>query len=629
MPRATILVVDDNAMNREIIVERFSERGYEVVQACDGREALDRIEQRDFDLVILDIMMPGIDGYAVLTRIRESHSLTDLPVIMATARVDSSDVVDALRLGANDYVTKPLDFPVVAARVETQLGLKRATDEIRRLNDSLQQAHDKISKLTASASEALHDVASWSSSIAAELMPVIGAESISVWLLEGTELSSLDDTAAHAPSLEDLAMASKDELYVRAGETIAAITAMTGDLYGAIIVRGKTVWLDSERRVITSFARQLGSALELQRIRMDLAAAQTRIHVRREEMLERGVAILQVCPRCGRCYDHRTERCTDDGSMLQSPRILPYRVRDRYRFVRTISSGGMATLFEAVDEKLDRAVALKLIKPEHFNDEAMRVRFQQEARAVARIDHPGVVAIYDSGELEEGSLFFVMELLRGMDLGHVLHRYGRGTPVQVASVVRQVGAALAAAHRAGFIHRDIKPENIFLIDSQDGFRVKLLDFGIAKPIGTRANLTQTGTFIGTPAYMAPEQLSGREVDVRTDIYSFAAVIYESLSGARVAPEKSDGRFYVDEMLAHTPAPLSQLVAGIPGEVERAVQLALSKEPAARPAGVESWTAALADAIEPTASDVPGWPHPLVPLAPGAPSSKTLPAQRME
>jgi len=449
-----ILVVDDSAANRQIAVERLSERGWAVAEAADGAEALREIEARRYDLVLLDVMMPGLDGLAVLRRIRELYALAELPVIMATARGERADVVEALQSGANDYVVKPLDFAVVAARIETQLALKAANDGIR----------------------------------------------------------------------------------------------------------------------------------------AELSAANARAQLRRQEMLDRGIDILHICPNCGRCYDQRIAHCAVDGTALDAPRLLPFRVRGRYRFVRTISSSGMSALYEAHDEKLDRAVAVKLIKPDHFDDPTLRARFEQEARAVARIDHPGVVSIYDSGDVGDGTLFFVMELLRGMNLGQLLRRHGPGTPRQVASLARQLGAAIGAAHRAGFIHRDIKPENIYLMDAEDGFRVKLLDFGITKPIGFDPHVTQTGTFIGTPAYMAPEQLRGEEVDVRADVYALAAVLYEALTGRRVA----DG--------------------AEPGELFAA---ALAANPGDRPRDAEAWANELADALWRTGTLAcpPGWPQPLGILPP--------------
>ena len=137
-PQGSVLVVDDNPENRDMLSRRLARRGYTVAVAEDGQQALTLTEAQHFDLVLLDIMMPGISGLEVLKILRQRYSVADLPVIMATAKDQSTDIVEALQLGANDYVTKPLDFPVVLARVETQLSLKRAMQEVRRLHDEVQ-----------------------------------------------------------------------------------------------------------------------------------------------------------------------------------------------------------------------------------------------------------------------------------------------------------------------------------------------------------------------------------------------------------------------------------------------------------------------------------------------------------
>jgi CheY-like chemotaxis protein len=620
-----ILIVDDNVMNRQILAEQLSARGHEVIEAEGGAEAIALVDSQPLEAVILDVMMPGIDGFTVLRRIRDRFSLTELPVVMATARDDRAAIVEALGMGANDYVTKPLDFAVVYARLTTQLALKRASDEIRRLNQ-------QIARMGESSADAVRDVETWSATTAAELAPVIGAASISVWLLDGISLWPLSDSDAKRPTLEELAITSEAKLFVRDGDTLFAVTGLSGDVYGALVVASKTTWEEPERRLVSSFSRQLGSALEVQRMRNDLAAAQSRVAVRRQEMIDRGIDILHVCPKCGLCYGQERKRCGVDGSLLESPRLLPLTIRGRYRLMRAISSSGMAKLFEAADEKLGRSVALKLIKPEHFDDPEMRVRFEQEARAVARIDHPGVVAIFDSGELEDGSLFFVMELLRGLNLGQVLHAHGRGSPRQVAALVRQVGAALAAAHRAGFIHRDIKPDNIFLTDeppnASEAFRVKLLDFGIAKPIDSDSHLTQTGAFIGTPGYMAPEQLLGLHVDVRADIYSLAASTFEALTGERVGPKKTGAGTKHDAM--RKPPQLRELMPDAPSDVDDAITRALSIDPESRPLHAVEWADALADALDAMPATGAAWPRPLVNVDIVLTDSKqlaTLPSRR--
>jgi serine/threonine protein kinase len=199
-----------------------------------------------------------------------------------------------------------------------------------------------------------------------------------------------------------------------------------------------------------------------------------------------------------------------------------------------------------------------------------------------------------------------MELLAGRDLAGVLSRHGPGTPAQVATLLRQAAGALAAAHRAGVVHRDVKPANIFLMPDPRAFQTRLLDFGLAKSTRLEAKLTRTGNFVGTPAYMSPEQVEGTQVDARADLYSLAAVAYEALTGQRVVSGTEVARMLVD-VLYSTPAPVSSLVAGLPEAADAAFAAALAKQPADRPADIVAWAAALGALLEAAPPRVPGWP----------------------
>jgi serine/threonine protein kinase len=359
---------------------------------------------------------------------------------------------------------------------------------------------------------------------------------------------------------------------------------------------------------VAGFARLLGGAVEMSRLRRQLSVAQARQAETRRQMHDRGIATLQICPVCRRCFDHTATACEEDGTPLEAPRPVPYRLLGRHRFLRVLGEGGMGLVLSAHDEKLGRDVAVKLIRPERWSHVEVRQRFEREARAVARIQHPGVVELHDSGELEDGTAFLVMENLTGSDLANVLKVHGPGTRAQVARLVRQGCAALAAAHRAGVIHRDVKPENVFLVRDPAGFRVKLVDFGLAKSLTLEQGLTQSGMVVGTPAYMAPEQVQGREVDARSDLYSFAAVAYEALTGRKAITGTDLGRVFI-HVLTTVPEPVSTLVPGLPPEVDEAFGAALSKDPEDRPGDVEAWASALASALESEAGDpgVGGWP----------------------
>src|SRR5258706_8863301 len=319
----TVLVVDDNALNRDLLFEELSYRGMEVVTAAGGRDALELIGKRPFDVVLLDIMMPGVDGLSVLREVRRTRSVAELPIIMTTARDTRSSVVDALDAGANDYVTKPIDLLVLMARIRTQIALKDANDAAANANRQLEEAQRTILQLT-SGGGSVGDAEGWARSMARELSQLMGAR-VEVVLSEGqTGLSGL-----HIDSREET-------------RTLAVGTGASR--FGELVV-AKTDWSDRERMLLEAFARQLAAALEMRRLRTELTAAQTRVVMRRQELLDRGIALLQICTKCGRCYDHTVPACPIDDAPLEAPQILPYRVNQRYRLTQRLATGGLGRLF--------------------------------------------------------------------------------------------------------------------------------------------------------------------------------------------------------------------------------------------------------------------------------------------
>ena len=604
---AAVLVVDDNEANRDLLSRRLVSAGYAVAVASSGPEALAALSEGRFDAVLLDVMMPEMDGLEVLRRIRARFGVSELPVVMASALGESRDVVEALRLGANDYVTKPLDMPIVLARLGTQLALRRAGEDVARLAAQLRAAQERISTLLATGGEAFLDFGRWARSMSDGVAGTLGAREVTVWLLQEEAFVAVAGTSAPPPSPAAVALLPGGETIEVSGErAVAPVRGPRGDLLGALVADGKREWDDVERGLLLGFAHQLGGALELQRMKEQLAAARQKSS--RLPGTTLALEILYVCPACGRCWGPQVKTCVADGTPLSEPRSLPHRVLDRYALTRVVGEGGMGTVFEAHDEKLDRIVAVKVVKPEHFQNATVRRRFVREAHAIAAIRHPNVVDLFDSGDLGDGSMFLVMERLEGRDLAD-LHRFsGCGTPAQVASLVRQGAAALGAAHRQAIVHRDIKPENVFLCPEGDGFRVRLLDFGLAKRVDGDRKLTQSGLIVGTPAWMPPEQISGREVDERTDVYSFAAVCYLALVGRGVTVETDLDRVFVD--VVRNPPPLvSTLLPGAPGGVDEAFRVALAKSPDARPRNVEAWAGVLARLLEELPARGPGWVFP--------------------
>jgi serine/threonine protein kinase len=207
-------------------------------------------------------------------------------------------------------------------------------------------------------------------------------------------------------------------------------------------------------------------------------------------------------------------------------------IAERYKLGDRIARGGMATIWEATDTKLNRVVAIKFMGQAYTDDAEYRKRFEEEARAAAQLRTPFVVAIHDHG-VAEGVPFIVMERLDGEDLHQRMHRQKRLPVAFVAKVATEASKALKIAHAAGIVHRDLKPKNLFISKEDDEEVIKLLDFGVAKHAGTAALMTATGVMLGSPFYMSPEQIRcERNLDGRTDLWSLAAILYRALTGAK-------------------------------------------------------------------------------------------------
>ncbi|WP_024792922.1 serine/threonine-protein kinase [Tomitella biformata] len=252
-------------------------------------------------------------------------------------------------------------------------------------------------------------------------------------------------------------------------------------------------------------------------------------------------------------------------------------IADRYRLQRHIATGGMGAVWESMDLRLDRAVAVKVLKPEYSDDPEFLERFRAEARTTAKLNHPGIANVYDYGETTDpnGSSipYLVMELVRGEALNAVIRRMGV-IPVDLAlDMLEQSGRALHVAHQAGLVHRDVKPGNILVTPTG---QVKITDFGIAKAVDA-APVTRTGMVMGTAQYIAPEQAMGQEATAASDVYSLGIVGYEVLGGRR--PFQADSTFAIAQAhINDTPAPLPNT---IPANVRELIDYTLTKDPAQR------------------------------------------------
>lgn len=264
-----------------------------------------------------------------------------------------------------------------------------------------------------------------------------------------------------------------------------------------------------------------------------------------------GAHAFEECPRCGVCYDTGAVRCAHEGAPLQTTR-LPRVLAARYRLERRLGMGGMGTVYAATDSALDRPVAAKVLRDDLVESAEAAERFKREARTAASFAHPNVVTVHDFGITSDHRAFLVMELLAGRTLrDEMTDRPQLGAPRAIA-ILRDVCAAVDAAHRRQILHRDLKPENIFLVRDEDRETAKVLDFGIAKALDAGArdaatSVTGAHQLLGTLAYMAPEQLRGEDAHPAWDIWALTIVAYEILTGAHPFARQAPALMAVDAL----------------------------------------------------------------------------------
>ncbi len=258
----------------------------------------------------------------------------------------------------------------------------------------------------------------------------------------------------------------------------------------------------------------------------------------------------------------------------------------RYRIGARVARGGMASVYEATDTRLDRTVAVKVMHPGLGDDQDFAERFVREARAAARLNHPHVVGVYDQGDdTSDGqdTVFLVMEYVPGHTLRDVIRKEAPMPPGRALALLEPVVSALAAAHRAGLVHRDVKPENVLIADEAHGGRVKVADFGLAKAVSADTQHTATGgVLIGTVSYLAPELVVDGRADARADVYAAGVVLYELLTGNK--PHEGESPIQVAYRHVHHDVPLPSLAQpGIPDYVDALVARATSRDRDQRPA----------------------------------------------
>ncbi len=472
---ALILVVDDNEDNRAILQRRLERQGYAVECAENGQRALAQIRQRSFDLVLLDIMMPEVDGYEVLAQMKSAPATRDIPVIMISALDDLGSIVRCIERGAEDYLPKPFDPVLLRARISASLEKKRLRD-------------------------------------------------------------------------------GEVEYLRQVRSVIEAATAVEAGTY--------------EPGSLGSIARRNDELGRLARV-FDAMAGQVRA---REERLHKQVHALK------RAIEEAAHKPREREAHTEAELEVGQVFADRYEILTVVDGGGMGMVYKARDRELEEDMAIKTLHSDLLRGDSSLVdRFKAEIRLTRRLSHPSIVRTHDFGE-SDGVYYLTMEYIEGVTARKLIDTRGTlGVPSTLA-IATQLAKSLAVAHEGGVIHRDIKPQNLLL--DKEG-ELKVLDFGVARLVEHTSQRTEVGMVVGTPAYMAPEQLLEETTDERSDLYSVGVVMYECLTG-RLPFEGKSAVSLIAKLLKEEPIPPAKLNDEVPPELSVLILRLLSKEPEGRP-----------------------------------------------
>ena len=362
---------------------------------------------------------------------------------------------------------------------------------------------------------------------------------------------------------------------------VTPIKAPNGHVMAVLLLGAKKseeTYSARDRKLLQAVATQTGLVLEVIGLK-ERVREEGRVRVEVLAKLDKeSVQLIVECPECGRCYARgEVTNCKADGNKLALTLPIERVIDGKYRLERRIGAGGMGAVYEATDLRLSRVVAVKVLTGRLFGNSVALRRFEREARAAARLQHPNIVPVYDFGPLPGEGAFLVMQRVTGRSWRAELERAGSIRIERAAQWFEQLCDAMIAAHASGIIHRDLKPENLLVsTGDSDAEKITVLDFGLAKVNAVEIagdTITADSSIVGTFAYMSPEQRLGERVDARSDIYSCAVVVIEALSGCR-PPQRGASTQWLRESLVWpnaTPACallldlLDRSLASIPAE----------------------------------------------------------------
>jgi class 3 adenylate cyclase len=648
-----IVVVDDTPTNIRVLEAVLTPRGYVVLAATSGREALELISRERPDLILLDILMPEMDGYEVCRRLRSMPETSMLPIIMMTASGDQ-EKIKALEAGATDFIAKPYVKAELLARVGSLLRVKQYYDVIQAQTDELAELNRTLEDRVQQQLRELERMGRLRRFLSPQIADVIvssGDETILRSHRRQVAVVFCDlrgFTGFSQRSEPEEVMTVLAEYHEGMGALISAAEATVGFFAGdglmvyfndplpcpepaAQAVRLAVSMRDRMEEMLRSWGKRghdlglgigidfgyatlgeigfegrrdygvIGNAVNLaSRLCAEAASGQILLSQRAYAAVEQGLEVEPageftlkgiLKPVTAYSVVGFKERAVDSETVI-APRTGRTLASGRYTVRKSLGEGGQKIVYLVHDLSLDRDCALALIKSALLEPDD-RFRLQREGQAMARLGaHPNIVTVFDVGE-DEGRPYIVYEYVPGGDLRQELRAAGGSLSISRAlSVASGIASALAEAHKRGIIHRDLKPGNVLLGADREA---KLGDFGLALAID-RSRLTMTGVVMGTAAYMSPEQALGQDTDARTDLYALGAMLYELVAGRLPFIGDSTAAVTSQHINAAPVAP-SKHNPAVPRALDALILRMLAKAPDQRPESALAVVAEFAALLE--------------------------------
>lgn len=662
---AQILLVDDNSTNLQVLYQTLEGHGYRLLAARGGKDAISIAQRAVPDLILLDVMMPDMDGFETCARLKAHSETRDCAIIFLSALTDPSEKVRGLELGAVDFVNKPFQAEEVLARVRTHLTIRDLQKQLRSRNKELEHELIVAQELLREARDRTDGVLLGDSAVAARLRDDVqeAAQSDDTLLISGPPGSDHEAVARavhHQSGRASRAIICVNCLSLASGSPGSGETGGRLDIHDKLrLADGGTLYIEGIQHLPRESQRLLGDrlrTLDEARQSMGNADPDVRVIVSTTRDVDEEVAAGRLIPELRRALPKTLDVAplrtrVDDLSVL-APYILrrqaeragrtvpiisdqslkrlknyrwPGNIRElrnvlgsalagslgpilevgdhllnngvrvgSYNLIEQLGSGGMGEVWLARHQLLARPAAVKIVREAAVgvgeDAHALRLRFTREAQATAELQSPHTVQLFDFGVTDTGSFYYVMERLRGMDLQRMVERYGPLPPERVVFLLKQACLSLSEAHALGLVHRDVKPANLFVcrLGQQYDF-LKVLDFGVVSRQAreSMAPITVTGMVLGTPAFLAPELVSGHGAfDGRADIYALGCVAFWLLTG-RPPFEAGDAMSLLMHHSKTTPCPPSIMSEEfIPADVDALVLECLSKAPSLRPPNAE-------------------------------------------